>query len=385
MKNIKGKIIKAVILIFTTKKYKGYRYIKVNNYFYSLDTNKYKMFFYLWSKLKPFSIIDGKSTNKKLIPEWFVKLYRICHLITNIHREPRINKANLIVLPVYGQIAIYSKRQDNFKVFDVKKGIATTIFSDSIKNDILTNKVEKYKKLGELSLGPQLIEFNKTKKMYKEAFLNYPHFSLKTMSEEDKAIVIKKVTSFIKDLITKYPVEHILLDVYLHKLKVESTGKLLGDNCKIREINDFISDMKKDLLLRGNEKIYLVMSHGDLHFNNLIKDKKVIKAIDWEFCEKRSILYDLHFLRYKTKSTVDIPFFIKLLHKENVINASTIDSDLYLDLFYLEYITHWLNVVYQSKEYLNLADINNILNWIIRDIKVFKSFKKNKGIKTLLL
>jgi|GEM_PF-5742493 len=333
-------------------------YIKVNQYFFNVEISRIKMTYLLLFKLKPFNIVDGESSSQ-FTPSIIIKLYRIIRFLRYMHAGVKQQEWPIIQLPLFGHLALYNRRRDSYKVFDVDQNIVTTLYPPHLTNELI-DRLAYYSSIGTAGLGPQYISSNAATNSYEEEYINEPLLPLQLATSQHSRAILTEITSFLHKLKHVFPNTTINRQSYLSDKSTRVPDILLlhdGISDKLSFISGAIEHLK-GILLADVAPIELTLSHGDLHSSNIVRRNKQLLALDWEFVGWRSSHYDYCFFYYKAfKRMPDMNYGDR-------------------QLFYFEYLYHWFTVLCEDCLHYSLDDIHRTADWIIKDIEYFHAYEK---------
>jgi hypothetical protein len=347
-----------------------FTYVKINNYYYCINTGKWKMFRYLMNKFKPLSLVD-ETAQHMLLPDRLAKSYRVMRLLFFMHRGLKKNKLSTIKLPVYGQVAMFKKNDNAYMIFDAEREVVTFFPAGSPK-EMKTGKVSYLRKIGQSGIGPRIMEENRKEGWYKEEYLNTPHEPPEKLEQSER--LQTEVMGFIGRVISQFPIKTVPLSHYVTKLMAKLPDNMLEDEHyapKINQILSFIAMLREGLSQAEEQNIDLAFSHGDLHLKNLIRRDGRLIGIDWEFMKWRSLLYDAYYFYNFIRKEPDASALLRELEASKELELSPINPDTYRMVFQLEWIVHWLVIIGDRLEKIKPARVHHILDNLIQSTTLF--------------
>ncbi len=153
---------------------------------------------------------------------------------------------------------------------------------------------------------------------------------------------------------------------------------------KLHEIRSFVDTVVERLKRIGDCQMQLVFTHGDFRSKNMLHTNQGLKVIDWETAAYRSTLHD--FYNY---------FFHILRQRKTIININSeinealllLKSRLSLKLpnvltnsFNRAHVLRWLYYIERVCTLVVLAQTENQISTILRNISLFRRFEEMQGI-----
>ncbi|MHA7964374.1 phosphotransferase [Paenibacillus sp. CAU 1782] len=347
-----------------------FTYVKINNYYYCIDTGKWKMFRYLMNKFKPLALVD-ETARYTLMPDSLAKSYRVIKLLLYMHRGTKKNKLSTIKLPVYGQVALFKKNDNAYMVFDAEREVVTT-FQAGPSKEMKTGKVSYLRKIGQSGIGPRIVEENQKEGWYEEEYLNTSHEPPEKLEQSER--LQTEIMGFIGRVISQFPIKTVPLTHYVTKLTAKVPDNMMEDERyapKIELILSFMATLRESLSRAEEQNIDLAFSHGDLHLKNLIRRDGRLIGIDWEFMKWRSLLYDAYYFYNFVRKEPDASALLHELETSKELELSPINPDTYRMVFQLEWIVHWLVIVGDRLERIKPVRMHHILDNLIQSTTLF--------------
>lgn len=263
-------------------------------------------------------------------------------LICNISLEKNMKcqskeRASIIYTGAPGTFQKFTIQIINDK-YEVQKFLKLGTRKDAIKRIENEEKALNYlgKKAFSFMLVPELIGTIHNEGLYGIIQTNILNKNVMNFSLNSLDIQVMNELYLVSDIV------ETTVSLYCLKLFEELSKESILESFKI-----FLEDIK-------DEKINLVLSHGDYIPWNRFVDQTKIKVIDWEMYAYRPIFYDIYFYMF---------------HKEILLDQSEIESFFTKSL---NYFTQIYNVEYNERT-------KNIYLLVI-SLEVYVHYRKNNEI-----
>lgn len=353
-----------------------YQYIKIHRLYYCLKQNPLLLVWFLLFNNGAFQL--RSELNKKKVIKTVIRffLYQLC------------GQNNSVVLeqPIFGNLCLPVHR--GYKIFDFHNKKVIRLISPKVNSSLVAQEINRVRKASSLPFAPNVLRWNIKKRWYEEDFVNgHPCY---TVAETDSDVLLemfhKEITPCLERMILLQSPLSLNLEKHvsnvLASIKNTRLSKLDLDTNKINRIRLFADRIFERISHQKNGRIFLVPSHGDYSLVNILKTKAGIKVIDWEGFDFRNPLFDLYnyfftevyYKRYKANLHPVIHEAISsmaLRMKEKLPSlAKTLVplADIYRRLYYLERI----------RVLLDREPSNNLLDVILRSIKIFNSYENSQ-------
>ena len=280
----------------------NYKYVKIESNLYScVQQNSAILAWLLYMKGKPIGFRQGGLTGT------LKSLRRISGYVKK-HIEYRnvLNNTSVLELPFYGHLCIEVGR--GFKIFDLRRQTVTKMFKAEIDEDIVVSEIKSARNIGHYSFAPSILNWSVKKRWYEEEFVNDYRIS----SSESNVIMntyYSDIAPTIENMILCGTQKETNVSEYIKNMIDKFYNGLRKEDLDAREISrikGFIKSASDKIFVEDGNHIYLGLSHGDFGHNHVIRSKRGIKIIDWEYIGLRSILFDFFncffvqsFLRHK--------------------------------------------------------------------------------------
>ena len=278
-------------------------------------------------------------------------------------------KSHSPTLPIEGDIVIETNQK--YKIICMREKVIYT-FSDNLNEELCTALTFNSTSL----MYEKILGIDNTKNTIKGFFYNGYHPSLLKKNKK----LNYKIESLFIDLIKQSTYRYKKAEDYADELK---STILLDLERNSNLITTQQLDITKRFILNSYESfinsypkeyIMLIISHGDIKQDNIIEYKNNLTLIDWEFCNYRSLLFDLYKFRSRFEN-FDSKFYENLIKR--LMNEKSRGNNLsdyfnnYLnsseDLFYLEDIKLRL-FQFENRNFSN--DFNKIIKFIGKTNKI---------------
>ncbi|MGP4106329.1 phosphotransferase [Virgibacillus sp. L01] len=369
------------------------KYVKVKGLFICLDKNYVILAWLLLFKTRPFNLhLPAHNKYLRIFPGKFIKVLRVFNIIQRLlvfkNKKYESNDDDIISVPYNGHILI--KKSGGYKVFNLKEGIVATQYNLDVEEDDFCSITKNLKYISQLSFVPLIKAVDYQNKCVYEEYINlrkakgfYPI----------SAYFYDRILPVWERNITALPNKNKSLEEYISNQKAIILGNISyltkgSSNDELIYIETFVKMLLKKISFNYNEKnIQLTLSHGDLHAWNILLDGKDSKLIDWDTLKERTVLHDLFYMLFYNlfgMETKNYNEFLKQLDK--VLSRSCLkldinengltkpNQDLYRMLFYLEYIT--LYIEKKINTYPNRKLIQDGIKKLNNDILVFKEVEE---------
>jgi thiamine kinase-like enzyme len=269
-----------------------------------------------------------------------------------------------------------------FKIFNYRDANVSKVFENNVPKNKIQTEVEAAKSASRLHFSPNLITENIDQKFYTEELV------IGQLAKKSARINMGLYKDLYNSHIVDYLVQMIGTDQDNNSRISDIIRKLsafINDDYfmglkatfpTLTEVSNFFSDMCNDLGKLADNNIVKCYSHGDFSLENIIVNNHVVKVIDWEGAESRSILNDfynyffteMYFQRMNVSPDIVLSAASKLTdHLDNSMVARSIKFhlDVYRKLFYLERI----------KTLLERNVNENVVNVTMKSVLLFKAYE----------
>ncbi len=372
-----------------------YTYILVGNIFVNLEQNIISLFILLFFKAKSFEEFNRLS--RRRIPVFllrFVRILQFTHKFYNTKKQyDKESRLPIISSNYYGNCLI-ELRQGEYKVFDFKKKLVTTTFPYYFSETSMKKKINNLKKAETCILAPRLIKWNVKERFLVEEYKNKKVYSYELIHLNRYII---RITPIIGEIISTTEPKYVNFykyyfdEIKLIYLLIDSKNKLYNkyeiDNLNnIKRFIDYSMKMFKNNFDIQN-KITLVLSHGDLWEGNILIERNEISVIDWDTIGNRSFYFDIYFsifMLIANKTHFDKVNYEGLAHLNDELEESILlfynnlhkvfkdknsyyksipkQFEVYRHMFYIELIT----LILKENEKDPRKNLTEINTWIKR-------------------
>jgi thiamine kinase-like enzyme len=357
-----------------------YQYIKIYDKYYCLQQNPLVLSWFLYYQHRSLCLGSLGVQRKK----------GCLGLKTFLRYQVRLPpQVPVLELPVYGHICMKVHR--GYKVFNFRRKTVVKVLNPAIDTAMVRNEIDSVRNASLLDFAPGIWQWSLEERWYEEDYISGYSYRNGLVSQPNATdflrIYYQSLEKFIEDMIfLKRPIIKDINSYINENVNILETLKRIFnkfDKLEIRNIQLFLEKTVNLLFLHRNTKIYLVFSHGDFSFFNILKTRSGIMVVDWESASPRNILYDLYnyffaelfFKRVATTMVSEISDAITSLHARLLARAPDMaqsllsSAELCRRLYYLERI-----------QMLIERDLSmNLLNVIARSINVFDHFEKALG------
>ena len=317
----------------------------------------------------------------------FKKRRLLSSLKTLILYQLGLRKVNAVKkFPFYSHLVV--KVHGGYRAFDFKQKTVTKFISADSNPSKVKLEIEGIRKTNQLYFAPRILRWNELERWYEEEYVEGP-IGYALVQSGDHV-----VSNLFGNEIIRCLGKMILLDFPIKVTVGEITKKCSEswENDRLSrvepkpEMHDafyrFVQQTLSKLHQNADQTIYLIFSHGDFSFQNIIIAENGLKVIDWESIANRSVLYDLHnffltelYYKRSSKSLVnDVAEAIAALE-------SYLTSDNHYGITYnfdeLSETYRWLYYIERLHMLFERGLNNQILNVIYRSIEVFMEFEKS--------
>ncbi|MEN1969998.1 hypothetical protein WMZ97_18220 [Lentibacillus sp. N15] len=335
-------------------------YYNIYDLFISAEKNYLMLGWYLLIRTRTFNLhAPAQRSYLRWVPGKIIKVYRVIRIIyrlfilKNIYRNNRNNRNQFIQVPFEGHITL--ETCNGYKVFDLQKRVVVTQYELGYKEEMFNQVARGFKAVSEYGVSASLKWIDYKNKCIYEEYLNLyradPFFPFSTY-------FYNHILPVWERNLTLFPMKKVDARTYILQQRsfitnsIEQLKSKGYDQDKLVYIDNFANKLTERLLTReGQESIYLSLTHGDMHFKNILLGKKYGLMIDCNTFEERSIFHDLCFMFFYhliKKPSIDS---IDLINKlEGYAKWSIVKNDwgeycptfaavkFYRQLFYLEHI-----------------------------------------------
>lgn len=269
--------------------------------------------------------------------------------------------SDTICIPLKGHFAL-KVSDENLKVFDVSKNTVTTLYTKRYASFLEQNiKLRKHN-----DFQPEILKWDKEEKTLSEKYYNGHH-----PCQKDKgSLVPDEVISLLGNLLNYSDISirdfnEYIETIYNNNIALLENVKNNLEDGQFGLIDTYIKENYSCLKsTAGIDNIPLVLSHGDIKNNNLIKVNSDLIPIDWEYCDFRSSIFDTFFyILFQKESSflsgkqleLDIDRLKAHVNNENLLLYKSNDISLMMRIFSLEYFNLRLSQ-YHSREFVKDVD-----------------------------
>jgi hypothetical protein len=357
-----------------------YQYIKIYDKYYCLQQNPLVLAWFLYYQHRSLCLHSlGLQRKKGRLGLKTLLRYQVC-LPTQV---------TVLELPVYGHVCIKVHR--GYKVFNFRRKTVVKVLNPAIDTATVRDEIDSVRDASLLDFAPDIRRWSLAERWYEEDYISgysYRDGSVPPSGETDfLRIYYQRLEKFIEDMIfLKKP---LIRDISFYLKENMNILEILiktykkSNKFEVSNIQLFLEKTEKLLVPHGNTKIYLIFSHGDFSFFNILKTRNGIMVVDWESASPRNVLYDLYnyffaelfFKRVATTMVSEINDAIASLHARLLSRAPDMarsllsSAEVYRGLYYLERI----RMLMEREPNVDL------LNTITRSIDVFNYFEKALG------
>jgi Phosphotransferase enzyme family len=339
-----------------------HRYIQARGFLVNLEQSPINLARVLWQRGSGLGFEDRlHHPQLRFIPPDFLKTYRIARLVLTLAAYPwGVSKQQVIPLAGYGQLGL-ALRLGGYKLFDLPQAKVLTLFAEGLEQHVINVQIAKAQHAGQHAFAPKVSAANTAERWYEESY--FTGHRLPPLLLELTLLQTHFFPLFIA-LIRAEPVQTLDLQEYATTLQTFALGGERGlahptlntvlnaDQTKL--VQTFIKETAMKLQQEG--KAHLVLSHGDLHEQNVLATAQGFKLIDWNNLGHRSLGYDLYTLLFRSFRPIR-PFwsarfpepepnaietaveqFRRTLIPEFPVFAEALATPAYRQLFYLEFL-----------------------------------------------
>jgi hypothetical protein len=160
----------------------------------------------------------------------------------------------------------------------------------------IRSEIERVRKVAQYDFAPSVRRWDIEARWYEEDYVNGSPITAADMKTYSKNYY-QYAAPCIENMIFCEGLQVTNSAEYVNHIMDIFSGQLLGhglDMSGVRPIKDFMYVIADALCNAGDLRIHLAMSHGDFDPCPVLRTKRGIKVIDWEYMAHRSILFDLY-------------------------------------------------------------------------------------------
>ena len=259
-------------------------------------------------------------------------------IVKNILRNMLGRGQETINFAVPGTLALTVHQ--GFKIFNYRDGSVSKVFENTVPEHKIHTEVEAVKSASRLYFSPNFIAENIDQKFYTEELL------IGQLARRSARINMGLYKDLYNSHIVDYLVQMIgtdqddnsrISDILRELAAFINDDYFLGLEATfptLTEVSHFFSDICNDLGKLADNMVIKCYSHGDFSLENIIVNNNVVKVIDWEGAESRSILNDfynyffteMYFQRMKVSPDIVLSAASKLTdHLDNSMVARSVE------------------------------------------------------------
>ncbi len=380
------------------------KYYDIYDLFVSTEKNCLILGWLLLFRTRPFNLhVPARRSYLRKIPGKFIKIFRVTNLVfrlfllKNVYRK---TNNNFINVPFDGHVVL--ETSEGYKVFDLKRRLVATQYNKEHQGEIFDGIAKKLKEISKYDVSSTLKSIDYQRRCIYEEYLNlykannfYPFSTY--FNERILPIWERNKERFPK---RKIDVKTYILNQESFILKSINQYKEKGHS---QEIVDYIRNYTKELsagLLakKSINTINLSLTHGDMHYKNILLSKKDGLMIDCNTIKERSIFHDFFYMLFYNlfkDSTISYHEFADKLdacfakiairsqgENSELGNQFTIhENDFYRRLFYLEYVS--LAFEFNINIYNDKDQVQEGLSYYYGHIKLLKDVESNISSRSL--
>jgi Phosphotransferase enzyme family len=308
-------------------------------------------------------------------------------------------RKSVVALAAYGQLGL-ALRLGGYKLFDLEQGTVLTSFSPAIHPNIVAQQIARASEAGKYAFAPTVLCADTSQRWYQESYIQGHRLPPLFLNE---AAIETHFFSLLMTLITSKPPQRLSLLSYASHLKEVALGAdkglsnlaLASRPEQVQRVRAFVEKTWCDLVdelvdtdVEVNKipsaKVVIVLSHGDLHEQNVLQTDKGLKLIDWNNLNQRSLFYDLYTLLFRGFRSVQAFWSAQpaTLHPPSKLRAlvaqfrtalsadhpgidTTLSDRQYRRLFYLEFVCKGTEKLWEKPSDSGVqARLEHLVAWI---------------------
>ena len=280
---------------------RGYRYARFGKLYISLEREPLTLIWCLVNATAPLALdLERRSCRGWLrrLPPRPRSYWYVARFVLSLRRPRFVPPAlrDTLLLPVDGHVAL-PLSMGGYKVIDLRKHTVTTLFAPSSDRCSLVRHVRTQRRLGRHDFVPSVLSYDLRQRTLVEEYIDgTPTPMVRPAGEALDDTVLPLLEQFI---MAERPRE-VALHAYLaerSRAVIESLNRLdhAGDRQAVERV---VLEHADRLRRRPDTGLGLVLSHGDLWQENVLRCRGVLYAIDWGASDQRAALYDAHFASF---------------------------------------------------------------------------------------